>query len=128
MNRSRPELICQYITDGRGVVGVFKAGPKLAELKLGEVYLPPSVTTFELAVLLIGAIVGRDRLIYIFLNSWGKAFCAFRDENGNIVMDENGNIAMGGIGMVETFLSCNPVVLSRSWEKGNNFFQCECHF
>lgn len=108
------EHICQCIADGRGVIGVFSAGKNLQLLKFGEVYSPPVSTTMGHAVLLIGAIFYQGRIIYIFLNSWGKDFCALWDENRKLIV--------GGIGMVEGVLLFNPIVLSRSWEEGEYLY------
>lgn len=111
VNRSKVEHICQCIADGRGVVGCFRAGKKLADLQFGQVYCEtddPKATLH--AVVLIGALYYAGSIIYIFLNSWGKSFCSIKDENGEIIT--------GGIGMVESWLSCNPIVLGRSWEEG----------
>lgn len=126
MNKFSVEDVCQYIADGRGVVAVFKAGNKLSELKFAEVYCPPPehVETPLHAVVLIGVIFYRSRTIYIFLNSWGKEFCAVCDANGEIMRDADGEILFGGIGFVENDLAFNPLVLSRSWEIGDkNFFK-----
>ncbi|XP_039779116.1 uncharacterized protein LOC120646736 isoform X3 [Panicum virgatum] len=112
VNLGKFEHICQCIADGRGVVGAFPVGKNLHLLKFGEVYSPPVSNAVGHAVMLIGAIFYQGSTIYIFLNSWGKEFCALRDENGELIV--------GGIGMIEGLLLFNPIVLSRSWEKGVN--------
>ncbi|KAL6876318.1 hypothetical protein ACP4OV_012890 [Aristida adscensionis] len=110
VGRFRHEDIYRCIADGRAVVACFPVGKKFFELKFGEVYYRPIFEKYENhAVVLIGVLIEPCRLIFIFLNSYGKKFCALYDENGSIIM--------GGVGMIEGAFICNPIVLSRSWEK-----------